>query len=229
MSATPIFYGNHELWLDTRRALWWPATETLAVADMHLGKAAAYRTDGLFIPPYDTRATLTKLHALLADYQPKILLSVGDSFQRKEADGLLDPTERRALIGMLQGVREWVWITGNHDPLPPELPGLAVPLYETGALTFAHQVEDAPEAAHLICGHYHPKASVPLPRSRLRRPCFAWNSDRMLLPAFGSLSGGMDITGPTIAPILGPHYAVLLCDLPKALVLEQAGMTYFTT
>lgn len=226
MIAMGVEFGGAELWLDARRALWWPEEKTLAVADLHLGKAAAFRAEGLFIPPYDTRATLAKLQILLAHYRPKRLLSVGDSFHRKEADALLDPSERADLLLMLGGVQEWVWITGNHDPLPPDLPGIAMPLYTCHGLTFAHQVQDAPDAAHLLCGHYHPKASVSLGRGKLRRPCFAWSETRMMLPAFGSLSGGMDITGPTIAPFLGDNYDVLLCDLPKALVIGHTDLAY---
>lgn len=226
MSAVGIAFGGAELWLDKRRALWWPEQETLAVADLHLGKAASFREEGLFIPPYDTRATLTKLHALLEDYRPRRLLSVGDSFHRKSADALLDPAERTALLRMLGGVREWVWITGNHDPLPPELPGLALPVYALNGLDFAHQVRDAPGAAHVICGHYHPKASVSLHRGRLRKPCFAWNASRLLMPAFGSLSGGMDVSGPVVGPVLGAEYEVLLCDLPKALVLGHTDLAH---
>ena len=220
-SRCRILFGGQHLSLDVRRALWWEEEELLAVADMHLGKAAAFHDAGLLLPPYETMATLARLQKLIEDYQPRTLLSVGDAFHRKQADALLDAEERHLLESLMARVPNWIWIIGNHDPLPPKLGGLTLPIFAHHGLTFAHEVGDAPDAAYRLCGHYHPKARLHSDGGRWRKHCFAWNENGLFMPAFGSLAGGLDVSGPVLSPLLGQAYQVMLCDVRQPVPLPS--------
>ena len=92
------------------------------------------------------------------------------------------------------------WVLGNHDPTPPEgLPGTAVEELTLAPLTFRHIAK--PGAAAELSGHYHPKATMPTRAGGVTRPCFLSDGRRLLLPAFGAYTGGLDIADPAIAAL----------------------------
>jgi uncharacterized protein len=204
MSAAPIHLAGERLMLDPAGVLHWPARRTLVVADLHLEKGSAFAAAGRFLPPYDTRETLSRLALLLRRWAPARIIALGDSFHDRHGAARLPPAELDSLRRMLSGI-EMVWVLGNHDPEPPEgLPGLAAEELRDGPLTFRHQALPAASrfavaAGAEVSGHFHPKATMPTRAGGITRPCFVADGRRLVLPAFGAYAGGLDARDPAIA------------------------------
>jgi len=201
VTATVLHLAGERLLLDPDGALFWPAAGVLAVADLHLEKGTAAARRGSLVPPWDTRITLDRLAALLARWRPARVVLLGDSFHDRHAAARLPPGEAARLAGMAEAA-EFVWVSGNHDPLPPEgLRGLAVAEWRHGTLAFRHQARQAQAgaAAAEVCGHHHPKARVQTRAGWVSRACFVAAPDRLMLPALGAYTGGLDVAHPEIA------------------------------
>ena len=170
-------------------ALWWPDRSLLCVSDLHLGKSERIaRKGGAVLPPYDTRDTLNRLAADLARTAARIVVSLGDSFDDLGAAQAL-PEAERLWIARLQAGRRWVWIEGNHDPGPVEMGGTHLAELPLPPLTFRHIARTG--ASGEISGHYHPKVTVRAQRRSLTRPAFLVDRDRVILPAYGTYTGGL--------------------------------------
>lgn len=173
-------------------AAWLADERLLVVADLHLEKGSAFAARGLPLPPYDTRATIARLEALVAKLKPQTLVALGDSFHDGEAEHRMDE-EDAARLARLSRSLDWVWIAGNHDPVPPRAFGGAVmEELRVGPLTFRHEPRAAPATGE-IAGHLHPCAAVRVRGRRLRRRCFASDGTRMIMPAFGAYAGGLNV------------------------------------
>ena len=197
MSGAPIHLAGERLMLDPAGALHWPAAGLLAVSDLHLEKGSSYAPRGMLLPPWDTRVTLDRLVALLRRYRPRILVALGDSFHDRDAAARLPAAERDRLRAIAAATR-LVWVQGNHDPDPPAgLGGEWAADFAAGPLVFRHQAE--PGASGEISGHHHPKAAIPARGTSVTRPCFVADARRVVMPAFGAYTGGMDVGEPAIA------------------------------
>jgi uncharacterized protein len=175
---------------DPAGALYWPEQGLLAVADMHLEKGSSFAARGVLLPPYDTVATLSRLAAVIARHDPRMVIALGDSFHDRSAHERLSETDREALSA-LQVRRDWIWISGNHDPaLPRDLGGVVATEVAIGPITFRHEPTGA---AGEIAGHLHPKARVPTRGRSVERRCFACDGERAVMPAFGAYAGGLSI------------------------------------
>ena len=170
-------------------ALHWPAQELLCVSDLHLGKSERRaRLGEPPLPPYETRDTLTRLEADIRATRATTVICLGDSFDdRAAAQALLD--SEKLWIAALQAGRRWVWIEGNHDPGPVDLGGTHLAELPLPPLSFRHIAR--PGQSGEISGHYHPKVSVPVKSRKLTRPAFLVDSDRVILPAYGTYTGGL--------------------------------------
>jgi DNA ligase-associated metallophosphoesterase len=177
---------------DPLGGLYLPDLRLLVVSDLHLEKGAAFARRGLLIPPYDTVATLKILAALVGRYDPRVVVSLGDNFHDRAGSRYLRP-EFRDVIAHLASGREWIWINGNHDPDGTvDLPGRCCDELRESNLVFRHE----PQAGRVlgeIAGHLHPAAIVRRREKSVRRPCFATDGSRLVMPAFGVLSGGLDL------------------------------------
>ncbi len=177
---------------DVSGGLWWPETETLVVADLHLEKGSAFAARGAMLPPYDTAATLARLEETAARRGPRRIIALGDSFHDSGAGGRLADCDRDRLV-RLQSRCDWLWIAGNHDPAPPE--GIGGAWHEEvtiGPLTFRHAPETGGGTGE-IAGHLHPVARVRLKGRALRRRCLVCDGFRAILPAFGAFTGGLNV------------------------------------
>jgi DNA ligase-associated metallophosphoesterase len=197
VTATPIHLAGERLMLDPAGALHWPATSLLAVSDLHLEKGSSYARRGQLLPPWDTRATLDRLGLLLRRYQPRVVIALGDSFHDPDGSSRLPSGERSRLRAMTEAHR-FIWVRGNHDPSPPKgVGGESMETFTTTTLVFRHQA--TPGAQGEISGHHHPKAAVPARGGSVSRPCFVSDGNRLIMPAFGAYTGGLDVRDPAIA------------------------------
>jgi len=195
-----IVLAGTPLLADPRGALYWPERGVLAVADLHLEKGSGFAVRGVLLPPYDSVATLTQLARLIADYAPRCVLALGDSFHDGEGPARLSDVDR-AQLGALQRGRDWVWITGNHDPEPASnIGGVFHSVLAIGALTFRHEPTGA---AGEVAGHLHPVARVAHRGRAVSRRCFAADKTRMVLPAFGALTGGLNVRSTAFCDLFG--------------------------
>lgn len=197
MNGYPLTLAGQPLVALSCGALFWPEPQVLAVSDLHLGKArrAALR-GGALLPPYEVQDTLDRLGQALAETGAATVICLGDSFDDRWAAAELG-TE---MLAPLMAGRRWIWVAGNHDP--GQGPGgETVADLRLGPLTFRHVAE--PGAVAEISGHYHPKARLGLGRGALSRPCFLADARRIILPAFGTYTGGLDCRSPAFAGLFG--------------------------
>lgn len=181
-------------------ALFWPAEDALIVADLHLEKGSHFAARGQMLPPYDTRETLRKLAEVIDVYDAASIIALGDSFHDVDALERMDEADRETLAIMLAD-REWIWITGNHDPVETRhLGGHVLHEITVEGLTMRHEPGPA-HTTHEIAGHLHPAAKIAIDGLVLRRPCFASNGLRLVMPAFGSYAGGLNVLDEAFAPV----------------------------
>ncbi len=183
---------------DLSGALFWQEQRLLVVSDLHLEKGSSFAARGVLLPPYDTVATLSRLAAVIARHDPRMVIALGDSFHDRDAHERLSAPDREALTAM-QARRDWIWISGNHDPnLPSDLGGAVASEVAIGPIVFRHEPTGA---SGEIAGHLHPKARVPTRGRSIERRCFASDSERAVMPAFGAYAGGLSIRDPAFAKI----------------------------
>jgi len=210
MNPAPIHFRDERLMLDPAGAAWWPAKRTLIVSDLHLEKGSAAARHGSLLPPYDTKATLEKLQKLIRFYKPEKIVALGDSFHDSHGVDRMAPADRTKLNAMTAAAH-FIWITGNHDAVPSGLAGESTAEWQEGNFVFRHQAEAQRNARGTeISGHYHPKASVETRAQRISRPCFVTDPARLVLPAFGAFTGGLDVRDPAIARLFPRGLRVFL-------------------
>lgn len=189
-----------ELVADRSGALYIPAARTLVVADLHLEKGSSFAArHRALLPPYDSRETLTRLGDVAARYRPLRVVALGDSLHDRTAERRLGETEM-SVLRHLQARRDWIWITGNHDrEIPSSLGGAVAAELTIGGLSLRHEPSpDGPPGE--VAGHLHPAARVRLHGTGLRGPCFVGSAHRLLLPAFGAFTGGLNVLDEAFAP-----------------------------
>lgn len=180
--------------------LWLAQSRTLIVSDLHLEKGSSYAKSGQLLPPYDTRATLAKLKAAMARLAPARVVSLGDSFHDLGGPARMDG-EDRAMLKTLVGAAEWIWIEGNHDPdIPAALGGTAHDEISIDGLTLRHEPSPGAPSGE-IAGHLHPCAKVAAAGRAVRARCFATDGARLVMPAYGAYTGGLNICDAAFRPV----------------------------
>lgn len=197
MTAAPLHLAGHRLLLDPLGAVVWPGEHLMAIADLHFEKGTAAARRGQLVPPWDTAHTLDRLARLLHTWRPRTVVALGDTFHDGHGPGRMAAHDAARLRAMADQVH-FVWVGGNHDPVPTHgLPGLATPEWTHLGLTFRHEARLGAQGE--LCGHHHPKAAVPTRAGRVTRPCFVADARRVMLPAMGAYTGGLDVAHPAIA------------------------------
>lgn len=204
-------------------ALYWPECETLIVSDLHFEKGSHFATRGVLLPPYDTRATLKRLQTLVKTHKPKIVISLGDAFHDGTAEARMNGEDGEALKALVASTR-WIWILGNHDPDPPaRFSGAVERNLRLGRLLFRHEPAPRPEAGE-IAGHFHPVAKVRAETRLIRRRCFATDSERLIMPAFGAYAGGLNILDEAYDGIFRRSLNVLMLGAASVYRFEESAL-----
>ena len=203
MNGQPITLEAADLTAWASGALWWAERRLLCVADLHLGKSERLaRRGGALLPPYETEETLARLAAEVARLAPETVVCLGDSFDDDAAGEALDIAASARIRSLATG-RDWIWVAGNHDPHVPIVAGRAVAEVRLGSLAFRHRAEVETDCAE-VSGHYHPKLQFPMRGRSISRPCFLFDTRRVILPAFGAYTGGLRAGSPALARLLAP-------------------------
>jgi DNA ligase-associated metallophosphoesterase len=206
-------------------ALWIVEHRTLIASDLHLEKGSAFAARGQMLPPYDSPATLAKLEAEIEALNPARVVLLGDSFHDSRAVERLTPADHARLARLAQD-RDWIWLEGNHDLKAlagalDALTGAVATRLEIGALRLIHEPQAGDQPGE-IAGHLHPAARVAAYGRGVRRPCFVTDGRRLVMPAFGAFTGGLDVRDPAIAELFTepPMAAALGRDKVHALAWE---------
>jgi DNA ligase-associated metallophosphoesterase len=204
-AMVPFSFANDEFALVGQRALYWPREQALLVADLHLEKASFFARHGQLLPPYDSRETLERLADAIRLTGARRVLCLGDNFHDVGGAERLEP-HAAGMLAALCRATDWVWIAGNHD-LGKVPGGTAVEWLELSGMVLRHEAlpgESRPE----LSGHYHPKLRIAAKGRSISRPCAVASERKLILPAFGALTGGMDAADPAIIAALQPARAV---------------------
>lgn len=201
-------------------ALWWPDKALLCVSDLHLGKSERMaRRSGQALPPYETRDTLTRLGTDLTATGARTVICLGDSFDDLHAAESL-PEEERLSILKLQAGRRWIWIEGNHDPGPVGLGGAHLARLSVSPLSFRHIAGPAPLGE--VSGHYHPKVQLRTRGRMITRPAFLLDNMRLILPAYGTFTGGLASHSTPLAALMAPDaLAILTGPVPTCVPMPR--------
>ena len=212
-------------------ALWLPTHGTLVAGDLHLEKGSAFAARGQMLPPYDSRATLDRLEAEIAELKPDRVVLLGDSFHDTRSIGRMAADDRERLDRLAFG-RDWVWLEGNHDrealtqadaEAVSRLPGRIVGDLRLGALYLTHEPMPDAEAGE-VAGHLHPCARVVAHARMVRRPCFVTDGRRLILPAFGAFTGGLNVKDAAIAGLFAEPPMAAALGRDRVHALAWAGL-----
>lgn len=202
-------FAGHHLVALAQGGLFWPARRALIVADLHFEKASWFAKFGQLLPPYDSLATLTDLNALVAATAPTELWCLGDSFHDSAGAARL-PERAQSMLRHLTNRLDWVWVTGNHDhALDDPFGGRIVQEAAVDGLILRHEANPADPHAELS-GHFHPKLRVAIRGRNVARRCFVASATKLILPAFGSMTGGLDAGHPEIVRAVGADARALI-------------------
>ncbi|WP_126174193.1 ligase-associated DNA damage response endonuclease PdeM [Altericroceibacterium xinjiangense] len=227
----PLSFAGEEFALTESRALYWPRESALLVADLHLEKASFFARTGQMLPPYDSRETLERLALAVRETGARRVYTLGDNFHDSAGAGRLEP-HAAGMLAALTRALDWVWITGNHDVnaageanLAGGIGGTLAEELEIAGIRLRHQTK-AGEVRPEVSGHYHPRLQVTVRGRAIRRPCAvvsggANGGGRMILPAFGALTGGMNAADPAIVSAMQP------ADRIDAMVASQGKLLKF--
>jgi DNA ligase-associated metallophosphoesterase len=179
------------------------------VADLHLEKASWFARFGQMLPPYDSIATLTALQRDIERSGATRLYCLGDSFHDRFGCDRL-PTDARALLTSLTSQVDWVWITGNHDAgFIDHCGGRIAEEVEIDGITLRHEAVEGDPTPEMS-GHFHPKLRLAMKGRHVSRRCFVASATKLILPAYGTLTGGLDAHHPEILRKVGPGASALV-------------------
>ena len=205
----PLSFGGHDFLASRNGALFWAAENALLVADLHLEKASWFARLGQILPSYDSHATLTEMAGDVVACGASRVYCLGDSFHDRFGCDRL-PAPARELLLSLTARLDWVWIIGNHDPgFADHCGGHLAEEVEAGGIVLRHEAAAA-DSRPEISGHFHPKLRLHLRGRNVSRRCFVASRSKLILPAYGSLTGGLDAHHPEIARKTGPGAAALV-------------------
>jgi DNA ligase-associated metallophosphoesterase len=210
LAEAKVAIGGIEVVLDAAGALWLPQSRTLIVADLHLEKGSSLARRRVFLPPYDTGATLAALSLLIQRRDPAQVVCLGDSFHDNGGAARLGEAERSRIAALQRG-RAWYWIAGNHDDHLPGsgeggIGGEVVAEMALEGLLFRHEPAAGPLRGE-VAGHLHPSAKVRGRGRSVRRRAFATDGERLVMPAFGVLAGGLNVLDRAFGSLFRPPYA----------------------
>ncbi|WP_296675525.1 ligase-associated DNA damage response endonuclease PdeM [Novosphingobium sp.] len=198
-------FAGEEFALVGERALFWPRERALLVADLHLEKASFFARHGQMLPPYDSRETLERVAAAIKRTGARRVYCLGDNFHDIAGPDRLE-AHASGMLDALSRATDWVWIAGNHDQ--GRVPwGTAVDELELAGIVLRHHAKQGEDRAEMS-GHFHPRLRVKARGRMIARPCWVSSERKLILPAFGTLTGGMDASDPVIISAMQPAKSV---------------------
>jgi uncharacterized protein len=205
----PLSFAGHDFFASPEGALHWPAQRALLVADLHLEKASWFARLGQLLPPYDSLATIQALSAVIDRTGATRLYCLGDSFHDRFGCDRL-PASARELLASLTARLDWIWIVGNHDVgFIDHCGGRIEEECDVGGIILRHEAvrhDLRPE----MSGHFHPKLRLSMRGRSVSRRCYVASATKLILPAYGAFTGGLDAGHPEILKKVGRDASALV-------------------
>ena len=195
MTSSVVEIAGERLLLLPEKAVYWPAQQMLIIADIHFGKAASFRAQGIPVPRGTTTENLLGLDALIERHGARHVVFLGDFLHARAAHA---SSTQQAMLAWRQsrpGLRLTL-VRGNHDKHAGDPAAiLDIDLVDephiVGPFAFCHHPDlDLDGGGYALAGHVHPAWVLATRFDSLRLPCFVVGSERMILPSFGSFTGG---------------------------------------
>jgi DNA ligase-associated metallophosphoesterase len=193
MTGRALTVAGEQVLLLPQKALYWPAARTLVVADIHFGKAAAFRALGVPVPHGTTSENLAALDALVGTYPVARIVFLGDFLHARAAHAA------RTLAAMVawrarHPALDLLLVRGNHDRHAGDpAAALAIELVDEpqalGPFALCHHPDRVADG-YVLAGHVHPVYRLATRLDAVRLPCFVVGPGRMILPSFGAFTGG---------------------------------------
>lgn len=196
ISPTPkpdeLIFGSQIFHIMGDAALYWPRHKALLLADLHLEKGSSYAQNGQMLPPYDSLETLKRLEKLSKIAALNMVICLGDNFH--DTGGETRIAEYPAnLLRQMTAKFNWIWIIGNHDPLlEARYGGTCREEMRLDNIYLRHAADPA-FSGFEISGHFHPKIHIMSNKRSISRRCFLKTDKKIIMPAFGAYTGGMDV------------------------------------
>jgi DNA ligase-associated metallophosphoesterase len=209
-----LSFAGHDFIALPQAALFWPSRRALLVADLHFEKASWFARLGQMLPPYDSAATMDGIEALVVATDAREIWCLGDSFHDAEGMARL-PALVRGRIEALTSRVDWTWVVGNHDVAlsgttrDQGLGGRIVEEAEVDGVVLRHEAHPA-DSRPEISGHFHPKLRLSVRGRHVSRRCFVRGRDKLVMPAFGALTGGLDARHLAIRAAVGGRAEALV-------------------
>lgn len=212
-----IQFTNHELILHESGVLLWPAQDLLVVSDLHLEKGSHFAKRGYFIPPYDSHETLRRLLEVLKTTSLQKILILGDCFHDAQGYYRLNATD----VALFDELKKFspVWIQGNHDGNFVPKGFTAFKEYSIEGIVFRHQAAKNDNGFE-ISGHYHPKVTLLHKGGKITKDCFIEDGRKLILPAFGAYTGGLDVSNEEIQSIFPSSFQTHILGASKVITLK---------
>ena len=194
-----IIFNNFEFILNNDGSIFWVDENILILGDLHLEKGTSFAEAGNFLPPYDSLETLMKLTKTLNSLKINKIIFLGDIFHDQKGYSRLDKKEKKIFDEICDSF-SIIWIYGNHDYKYAPKNIKALNAYKLKGINFSH----IPTACDLIeiSGHYHPKVSFLYLGKKITKPCFVISKRKVILPAYGSFTGGLNVSSQIYKKLL---------------------------
>ena len=212
-----IQFGNNQFMLNPDGSMYWIEEKSLILGDLHLEKGTSYIDQGNYLPPYDTLETLERLSNIIKELSPNRIILLGDVFHDNFGYTRLDYKEKNIFKKILK--QNIIWIQGNHDSYLNPINLKTCRSYKLNNFIFSHISNN--KNILEISGHYHPKVTFKYKGRKISKPCFLMSSEKIILPAYGSYTGGLNVTAKIYKDIFLNNYEVYALGNKKVLKIEK--------
>ena len=185
ISEISINFAGEQLTLNQYRSIFWDKEKSLILSDLHLGKTAHFRKNGIALPNGVIEKDLENLQKLIEHYEPEQIIIVGDLFHAELNSEIEIFRKWFESFNMIK----WLLVKGNHDRFSKKFGMEETLIYETETLIFCHESLDSLQKPQ-IGGHIHPGVTLTAQnRQKLKFPCFLVSENQIILPAFSQFTG----------------------------------------
>ena len=194
----------------------------LLMSDLHIGKSYSCAKNGNFLPPFEIDETIEKIKSIVDFYNPKKIISLGDSFHEASTLELIDNIYIKNLNKIFKK-REVIFIDGNHDAelkSKEKIDAIFKDSLKLDNFNFTH-IKNSKIINNLFefSGHFHPKTIIKINKSSYSYKCFVVSRDFCILPSFGHFTGGIDVKSKVFSDIIDKNTFLII--LGKTKIAEQ--------
>ena len=212
-----IQFGNNQFLLNPDGSMYWLEEKSLIVGDLHLEKSTSYIDQGNFLPPYDTIDTLERLLNITKELSPNKIIFLGDVFHDNSAFDRLKTKEKQLFKDILN--KNVIWVKGNHDNNFKYVDIKTYTSYKLKKFIFSH-ISDKKNKLE-ISAHYHPKVTFQFKGTKVSKPCFLIDKEKIILPAYGAYTGGLNISSDIYKNLFLNDYQIYALGNTKVLKIEK--------